>query len=98
MRMNALGSPKLIARHHTYHFPSTRSPDDRLTELYVSACRRFIPMDEPLFDLETVTLKLEDETIEAIDEKAYTDHRGNREAAIRDLLDEWLKTRKQYRQ
>lgn len=50
-------------------------------------------MDEPLADLETVTLKLEDETIEAVDEKAFTEHRENREAAIRDLLDEWLKTR-----
>lgn len=50
-------------------------------------------MDESLVDLETVTLELEDETIEAIDEKAFTEHRENREAAIRDLLDEWLKTR-----
>jgi len=50
-------------------------------------------MDESLADLETVTLELEDETIEAIDEKAYAEHRENREAAIRDLLDEWLKTR-----
>jgi metal-responsive CopG/Arc/MetJ family transcriptional regulator len=50
-------------------------------------------MDESLADLETVTLELEDETIEAVDEKAFTEHRENREAAIRDLLDEWLKTR-----
>jgi metal-responsive CopG/Arc/MetJ family transcriptional regulator len=39
------------------------------------------------------TLELEDETIEAVDEKAFAEHRENREAAIRDLLDEWLKTR-----
>lgn len=45
-------------------------------------------MDEGRFDLETVTLELEDETTEAIDEKAFADHRGNRDAAIRDLLDE----------
>ncbi|MFC6942711.1 ribbon-helix-helix protein, CopG family [Salinirubellus sp. GCM10025818] len=50
-------------------------------------------MDESLADLETVTLELEDETIEAVDEKAFAEHRENREAAIRDLLDEWLKTR-----
>lgn len=50
-------------------------------------------MDKPLFDLEAVTLKLEDETIEAVDEKAFTEHRGNRDAALRYLLDEWLKTR-----
>ena len=49
-------------------------------------------MDE-FDDLETVTLELEDETIEAVDEKAFAEHRENREAAIRDLLDEWLKTR-----
>ena len=50
-------------------------------------------MDESLADLETVTLELEDETIEAVDEKAFAEHRENREAAIRDLLDEWIKTR-----
>ena len=50
-------------------------------------------MDESLADLETVTLELEDETIRAVDEKAFAEHRENREAAIRDLLDEWLKTR-----
>jgi len=50
-------------------------------------------MDESLADLDTVTLELEDETIEAVDEKAFAEHRENREAAIRDLLDEWLKTR-----
>jgi len=50
-------------------------------------------MDESLADLETVTLELEDETIEAVDEKAFAEHRENREAAIRDLLDKWLKTR-----
>jgi Arc/MetJ-type ribon-helix-helix transcriptional regulator len=54
-------------------------------------------MDEQLLDLETVTLELEDEAVEAIDEKAFTDHRGNRDAAIRDLLDEWLKAREQDR-
>lgn len=50
-------------------------------------------MDESLADLEAVTLELEDDTIEAVDEQAFTEHRGNRAAAIRDLLDEWLKTR-----
>jgi ATP-dependent protease Clp ATPase subunit len=52
-------------------------------------------MDEPLVDLEAVTLELEEETIQAVDEKAFTDHRGNREAALRDLLDEWLKAREE---
>jgi ATP-dependent protease Clp ATPase subunit len=50
-------------------------------------------MDESLADLEAVTLELEEDAIEAVDEKAFTEHRGNRDAAIRDLLDEWLKTR-----
>lgn len=49
-------------------------------------------MDETLADLEAVTIELEDETIDAVDEKAFTEHRGNRDAALRDLLDEWLKT------
>lgn len=48
-------------------------------------------MDELLVDREPVTLELEDGTIEALDKKAFTDHGGNRQAAIRDLLDEWLK-------
>lgn len=71
----------------------TRSPDGRLTELFGATSHRCISMDESLADLETVTLELEDETIEAVDEKAFAEHRENREAAIRDLLDEWLKTR-----
>jgi hypothetical protein len=50
-------------------------------------------MCDRLLDMETVTLELEAETLSAIDEKAFADHRDNREAAIRDLLDEWLKTR-----
>lgn len=50
-------------------------------------------MDELLIDPELVTLELEDGTIEALDEKAVTDHRGNRNAAIRELLDDWLKAR-----
>jgi predicted transcriptional regulator len=40
---------------------------------------------------ETVTLELEAEELERIDEIAFRDHRDNREAAIRTLLDEWLK-------
>jgi hypothetical protein len=41
---------------------------------------------------ETVTLELEAAELERIDEIAFRDHRDNREAAIRTLLDEWLKT------
>ncbi|MFB6123469.1 MAG: ribbon-helix-helix protein, CopG family [Haloferacaceae archaeon] len=43
--------------------------------------------------LETVTIELSDEVLDAVDDVAFTDHRGHREAAIRDLLDEWLKQR-----
>jgi hypothetical protein len=50
-------------------------------------------MDGETLDLESVTVAFEEETIEAIDEKAFADHRDNREAAIRDLVDQWLKTR-----
>lgn len=37
-----------------------------------------------------VTLEFSEETIEALDDKAFHDHRGNRAAAVRELLDEWL--------
>lgn len=50
-------------------------------------------MEEALRDMEEVTLEFDEETLEAIDAKAFSDHRDNREAAIRTLLDEWLKTR-----
>ncbi|MBX0322774.1 ribbon-helix-helix protein, CopG family [Halomicroarcula sp. F13] len=49
-------------------------------------------MNETFLDLEEVELELDEELLEAIDEKAFADHRDNRDAAIRDLLDEWLKT------
>jgi metal-responsive CopG/Arc/MetJ family transcriptional regulator len=48
-------------------------------------------MDEAYLDLESVEIELNEELLEAIDEKAFAEHRDNREAAIRDLLDEWLK-------
>ncbi|WP_226012019.1 ribbon-helix-helix protein, CopG family [Halomicrobium salinisoli] len=50
-------------------------------------------MNDGALDLEEVTLELTEEELEAIDEKAFAEHRDNREAAIRDLLDEWLKAR-----
>ncbi|WP_251330316.1 ribbon-helix-helix protein, CopG family [Haloplanus pelagicus] len=46
-----------------------------------------------LAEMETVTVELEEETLDAVDEIAFSDHRDNRPAAIRTLLDEWLKTR-----
>jgi len=48
---------------------------------------------EELIDAESVTVEFDEETLAAIDEKAFREHRDNREAAIRDLLDEWLKGR-----
>ena len=50
-------------------------------------------MDETFLDLETVDIELDEAVLEALDEKAFADHRDNRQAAVRDLLDEWLKTR-----
>jgi metal-responsive CopG/Arc/MetJ family transcriptional regulator len=50
-------------------------------------------MEEVLRDMEEVTLEFDEETLEAIDDKAFRDHCDNREAAIRTLLDEWLKDR-----
>jgi hypothetical protein len=52
-------------------------------------------MDGETLDLESVTVAFDEETIEAIDRKAFADHRDSREAAIRDLVDEWLKERDQ---
>ena len=48
-------------------------------------------MDESRLDMESVIVEFDEDTIAAIDEKAFTEHRNNREAAIRDLLDGWLK-------
>ncbi|MFC6974779.1 ribbon-helix-helix protein, CopG family [Halomicroarcula sp. GCM10025709] len=50
-------------------------------------------MSEAHLDLEAVELELDEELLDAIDEKAFKDHRENRDAAVRDLLDEWLKER-----
>ncbi|MEZ3117076.1 ribbon-helix-helix protein, CopG family [Halobaculum sp. MBLA0147] len=52
-------------------------------------------MDETLLDMDEVTLELTDEELAEIDEIAFRDHRDNREAAIRELLDEWLKRREE---
>ena len=49
-------------------------------------------MDEAYLDLEEVELELDEALLDAVDEKAFADHRDNRDAAIRDLLDEWLKS------
>jgi len=48
-------------------------------------------MDQTFLDLEAVELEMDETLLEAVDEKAFADHRDNRDAAIRDLLDEWLK-------
>ena len=47
-------------------------------------------MDADLLDMEEVTVELTESELEAVDQKAFRDHRDNRAAAIRDLLDEWL--------
>ena len=48
-------------------------------------------MDEAFLDLEEVDIEMDEALLEAVDDKAFADHRDNRDAAIRDLLDEWLK-------
>jgi Arc/MetJ-type ribon-helix-helix transcriptional regulator len=50
-------------------------------------------MDDGGLDMDRVTLELDDETVEAIDDIAWEDHRDNRDAAIRELLDRWLRSR-----
>jgi hypothetical protein len=72
----------------------THAPHGRLTELFVVDPRDISPMDEgDGLDMETVTVELDAETLEEVDERAFRDHRDNRAAAIRTLLDEWLKHR-----
>jgi metal-responsive CopG/Arc/MetJ family transcriptional regulator len=46
-----------------------------------------------LAEMETVTVELDEETVDAVDDIAFEDHRDNRAAAIRTLLDGWLKQR-----
>lgn len=48
-------------------------------------------MDDSL-EMDEVTIELEDETLERVDTLAFENHRGNRAAALRTLLDEWLKS------
>jgi len=50
-------------------------------------------MNEAFLNLEEVDVELDEALLEAVDDKAFADHRDNRDAAIRDLLDEWLKSR-----
>ena len=52
-------------------------------------------MNDALSDMPEVTLELSEEEVEALDEKAFADHRENREAAIRSLLAEWLDEREE---
>ena len=52
-------------------------------------------MNEAFLNLEEVDVEMDEALLEAVDEKAFADHRDNRDAAIRDLLDEWLKTREE---
>jgi len=48
-------------------------------------------MDDSRLDMESITVEFDEDTIAAIEEKAFDEHRDNRQAAIRDLLDAWLK-------
>ena len=52
-------------------------------------------MHQDHLDMESVTLELSEEELDEIDDIAFADHRDNREAAIRELLDRWLKEREE---
>ncbi|QSG08809.1 ribbon-helix-helix protein, CopG family [Halapricum desulfuricans] len=52
-------------------------------------------MDETFPDMDTITIEFDEETLQALDDVAFTDHRGNRDAAIRECLDRWLKSREE---
>lgn len=49
-------------------------------------------MHQDHLDMESVTVEFEAEELAEIDDIAFKNHRDNREAAVRTLLDEWLKT------
>ena len=50
-------------------------------------------MNQDFLEMESVSIELSPEELEQIDEIAFANHRDNRDAAIRELLDQWLKTR-----
>ena len=50
-------------------------------------------MAENFLDMDEVTIELEEGELEEIDKLAFENHRDNRDAAIRELLDQWLKQR-----
>lgn len=65
----------------------------RLTNIYVADDPDFSVMDEKFLDMDSVTIEFDEETLQALDDVAFTEHRGNRDAAIRECLDRWLKSR-----
>jgi len=52
-------------------------------------------MTDRSLDMTEVTVEFDEEALERIDGKAFRDHRGNRETAVRELLDHWLKEQAQ---
>lgn len=44
-------------------------------------------------DMEEVSIELDPEEVDELDDIAFANHRENRDAAIRSLLDAWLKNR-----
>ncbi len=50
-------------------------------------------MTDRSLDMTEVTVEFDEEALEQVDELAFRDHREHREAAVRELLDRWLKER-----
>jgi hypothetical protein len=48
-------------------------------------------MTNALSEMSEVTIELDEEELAELEDRAFKDHRGNTEAAIRTVLDEWLK-------
>lgn len=48
-------------------------------------------MTDRSLDMTEVTVAFDEETLEEVDDLAFRDHRDHREAAVRELLDRWLK-------
>jgi hypothetical protein len=68
-----------------------RTPDTCLTHVFVPAVPTLLRMRQDQFEGEEVTIELDAEELELVDDIAFSNHRDNRDAAIRTLLDEWLK-------
>ena len=78
--MSPCREPLFLARRVSNEFIYGQQPRD-------------LSMNQDFLDMNSVSIEFTAEELEQIDDIAFAHHRENRDAAIRDLLDQWLKTR-----